>query len=50
MYLENVKMKYGVYFKLKEVEIENKNSAKRYIHDGFSVDLMKNLKQKLKTQ
>ncbi len=44
---ENIKFQNEVYFKLREAEIESKNSDKRYSHDEVFGDLRKNLKQKV---
>ncbi len=44
---ENMKFQNEIYFKLKEAEMENKNSDKRYTHDEVFCDLKQNLEQRV---
>ena len=44
---EDIKFQNEVYFKLREAEIESKNSDKEYNHDEVFGDLRKNLEQKV---
>ena len=47
---ENMKFQNEIYFKLKEAEMENKNSDKRYTHDGVFCDLKQNLEQRVSNE
>jgi prevent-host-death family protein len=44
---ENIKFQNEIYFKLREAEIESKNSDEEYSHDEIFGDLRKNLEQKV---
>lgn len=47
---ENMKFQNEIYFKLKEAEMENKNSDKRYTHDEVFCDLKQNLEQRVSNE